>query len=80
MPWEKQYNETEVLERAMNAFWTHGYQATSMSDLVEATGINRGSIYAGFSDKRTLFIKALRYYDKHYRADFLDQIDPPCRG
>lgn len=74
MPWEKQYNETEVLERAMTAFWAHGYVATSMSDLVEATGINRGSIYAGFSDKRTLFMKALRYYDKQYRADFLDQI------
>jgi len=74
MPWEKRYSETEVLERAMNAFWAHGYEATSMSDLVEATGINRGSLYAGFSDKRTLFIKALRYYDKLHRADFLDQI------
>ena len=74
MPWEKRYNETEVLERAMKAFWANGYEATSMSDLVEATGINRGSIYAGFSDKRTLFIKALRYYDKRHRADFLDRI------
>lgn len=75
MPWEKQYDETEVLERAMHAFWARGYEATSISDLVEATGINRGSLYAAFSDKRSLFIEALRYYDKHYRADFLARID-----
>lgn len=74
MPWEKQYNETEVLERAMHAFWARGYEATSINDLVEATGINRGSIYAAFGDKRTLFIEALRHYDKHYRADFLAHI------
>jgi TetR/AcrR family transcriptional repressor of nem operon len=80
MPWEKQYNEAEVLERAMNAFWAHGYEATSMNDLVAATGINRGSIYAGFSDKRTLFIKALRYYDKRYRIDFFDRIDRNCEA
>lgn len=74
MPWEKNYNEIDVLERAMQAFWARGYEATSMSDLVEATGINRGSIYAAFSNKRTLFMRALRHYDKNYRADYLKRI------
>jgi TetR/AcrR family transcriptional regulator, transcriptional repressor for nem operon len=74
MPWEKKYDQAEVLERAMQAFWARGYKATSMSDLVEATGINRGSIYAAFSDKRTLFVQALRHYDKLHRAGYLGRI------
>ena len=75
MPWEKSYNEAEVLDRAMQAFWAHGYEATSMRDLVTATGINRGSIYAAFTDKRTLFVRALHHYDKHHRTDFLAGIE-----
>ena len=71
MPWEKQYNETEVLDRAMHAFWARGYADTSIGDLVEATGINRGSLYAAYSDKRSLFIAALRHYDKLHRHAFL---------
>ena len=71
MPWEKRYDEAEVLNRAMEAFWARGYEATSMSDLVAATGINRGSMYAAFTDKHTLFVRALRHYDQHHRSDFL---------
>jgi len=74
MPWEKSYDETEVLERAMNAFWARGYEATSMSDLVKATGINRGSIYAAYADKHDLFLQALCHYDKVHRQEFLDRI------
>ncbi|SLN56378.1 TetR/AcrR family transcriptional regulator [Oceanibacterium hippocampi] len=71
MPWEKKYDETKVLDSVMHAFWSHGYEATSMRDIVEASGLNRGSIYAAFTDKRTLFIATLRHYDKTYRTDFL---------
>jgi TetR/AcrR family transcriptional repressor of nem operon len=74
LPWEKNYDEAEVLERAMHAFWARGFEATSMSDLVDATGINRGSIYAAFDGKRALFMRALRHYDKTHRADFLARI------
>ena len=75
MPWDKQYNEAEVLDRAMATFWAHGYQATSISDLVAATGINRGSIYAAFEDKHTLFVRALERYDQQHRLDFLARIE-----
>ncbi|WP_417728012.1 TetR/AcrR family transcriptional regulator [Roseovarius sp.] len=71
MPWEKSYNETEVLEAAMLAFWEHGYQGTSMADLVSVTGLNRGSLYAGFGNKRDLFLSALKHYDQSYRVGFL---------
>lgn len=74
MPWEKQYNQTEVVERAMHAFWAHGYEGTSVSDLVEATGINRGSLYSAFDGKRGLFVEALRHYDRRHRSGFLDKV------
>ncbi len=74
MPWEKTYKEADVLDAAMRAFWEHGYQGTSMADLVKATGLNRGSLYAGFKDKRSLFIAALDHYDSVYRVVFLNQL------
>ena len=74
MPREKRYDEGEVLDRAMEAFWARGYEATSISDLVAATGINRGSLYAAFTDKRSLFIRALGHYDRHHRLEFLTRL------
>jgi TetR/AcrR family transcriptional regulator, transcriptional repressor for nem operon len=60
----KQFDRNEVLDRAMTTFWTRGYEATSIDDLVEATGIGRGSLYGTFGDKRQLFLAALdRYWD-----------------
>lgn len=71
MPWEKSYDEAEVLEAAMRAFWAKGYQGTSIADLVAVTGLNRGSLYAGFGNKRDLFLRALKHYDQSYRVGFL---------
>jgi TetR/AcrR family transcriptional repressor of nem operon len=62
MPWEKQFDVDEVLDRAMRAFWTRGYEATSMQNLVDFTGINRGSLYSTYRDKHELFLAALRRY------------------
>ncbi len=74
MPWEKQYNEDVLLERAMQAFWARGYEATSINNLVDATGVNRGSLYAAFSGKRQIFVRALEFYDKKFREDFLGDL------
>lgn len=74
MPRAKGYDETEVLDRAARVFWACGYEGTSMSDVVEATGLHRGSLYAAFDDKRGLFLESLRHFDRVYRADFLDEI------
>lgn len=70
MPWEKQFDHDAALSKAMGAFWAQGYDATSMQDLVDCMGINRGSLYATFGDKRSLFIEALRRYDAMYRKDW----------
>jgi len=75
MPWEKSFDSTEVLERAMQAFWAHGFEATSMQDLVDCTGIHRGSLYATFGDKRSLFIRALQTYDTRFRGELLVELE-----
>lgn len=71
MPWEKQFNRDEALDKAMQAFWSRGYAATSMQDLVDAMGVNRGSLYATFGDKHELFLSALRMFDERVRAQLL---------
>ena len=74
MPWEKQFDVDAALAKAMQAFWARGYEATSMQDLVTCMGLNRGSLYATFGDKRSLFIQALRRYDETHRAAWLAAI------
>jgi len=64
MPRKKEFDEFEVLNRAMEIFWHKGYEATSVQDLVEEMGINRGSLYGTFSDKRALFLAAIQHYDR----------------
>jgi TetR/AcrR family transcriptional repressor of nem operon len=63
MPWEKQFDVNQTLEKAMQAFWDRGYEATSMQDLVDRTGINRASLYATYGDKHELFLAALHRYE-----------------
>jgi TetR/AcrR family transcriptional repressor of nem operon len=75
MPWEKQFNVEEILDKAMQAFWTRGYEATSMQDLVDCTGVNRASLYATYGDKRELFLAALRRYDEHMRKVVVAELE-----
>src|SRR3990172_6240491 len=75
MPWDKNFDVGETLEKAMQTFWAHGYEATSMQDLVDCTGVNRGSLYATYGDKRTLFLAALRMYDEKMRRQLLADIE-----
>ncbi|MGD9584229.1 MAG: TetR/AcrR family transcriptional regulator [Lysobacterales bacterium] len=75
MPWEKTFDVEQTLNRAMQAFWAHGYEATSMQDLVACTGVNRASLYATYGDKRELFIAALRLFDREQRKARLDDLE-----
>jgi AcrR family transcriptional regulator len=58
----REFDEEEVLDVAMRLFWEHGFDGTSMSELTEAMGINRRSIYAAFGNKEALFTAALDRY------------------
>lgn len=58
----REFDESEALEQALAAFWRRGYAACSISDLVEATGLQRQSLYNTFGDKGALFLRALQLY------------------
>ena len=70
----KQFNREDVLDRAMRLFWIRGYEATSVQDLVEATGINRASMYDTFGDKRRLFLAAVDRYVTHQSGGMLKRL------
>jgi TetR/AcrR family transcriptional repressor of nem operon len=59
----------------MNVFWSNGYHATSMPDLLKATGLSRGSLYTAFGDKRGIFLLALDRYIEEALARFDAELD-----
>jgi TetR/AcrR family transcriptional regulator, transcriptional repressor for nem operon len=66
-----------ALDRIMGRFWTYGYEATSIDDLLEASGLHRGSFYREFGDKHSAFVTALTRY-----ADLVgvDHVVPALSG
>jgi TetR/AcrR family transcriptional repressor of nem operon len=77
------FDRDEVLGRAMQAFWDHGYCAPSVSQLVEATRLKPGSLYAAFDSKEGLFLAALDHYAAFSKARLrqaLDEADGPLQG
>lgn len=71
----------KALERALRVFWEKGYEGSSLSDLTEAMGINRPSLYAAFGNKEALFRKALDRYVEGTMAFVRDAINQPtARG
>ena len=56
------FDRGAALEKAMLAFWRHGYETTSVADLTAAMGITAPSLYAAFGDKKRLFLEAMRLY------------------
>ena len=58
----------------MKVFWEKGFQATSMSDLVAATGMAKPGLYATFGDKEALYGKALNHYFSELGAPLLDDL------
>ncbi len=58
----REFDEDSVLEAAMEVFWRKGYEATSLADLCDCTGLHKGSLYQTFGSKHDLFMKALKHY------------------
>jgi AcrR family transcriptional regulator len=60
------FDETEVLDKALQVFWQQGYEGTSLNDLLDATGLTKSSLYATFGSKEDLFHRIVeRYLSKH---------------
>jgi TetR/AcrR family transcriptional repressor of nem operon len=68
MPRPREFDEHDVLDRAMDVFWRRGYDGTSIADLVDAIGVQRQSLYNVFTDKHGLFVAALARYRDHVAA------------
>ncbi len=60
----KDFDEKDVLAKAVCLFWHKGYNATSMQDLVDNLGISRSSLYDTYGDKHTLYLRALDTYQQ----------------
>ncbi len=60
----KDFDEKDVLAKAVCLFWHKGYNATSMQDLVDNLGISRSSLYDTYGDKHTLYLRALDAYQQ----------------
>jgi TetR/AcrR family transcriptional repressor of nem operon len=80
MPRAKEYVRENVLRSAMNCFWAHGYYATSIEQLVEATGVNRHALYSEFGDKRGLFVEAARTYIDEIVTPAFERVEKPGAG
>jgi AcrR family transcriptional regulator len=62
------FEEEDVLDRAMDVFWRHGYEGASMAELTKAMGLNSPSIYVAFGSKRGLFDAVLKRYRERRAA------------
>ena len=67
----------QALDRALRVFWQKGYEGTSLSDLTEAMGINRPSLYAAYGNKEALFRKALDRYAEGAAAFLRGAMEQP---
>jgi TetR/AcrR family transcriptional repressor of nem operon len=73
----RQFDHERALDQAMRLFWQRGYGATSVQDLVEATGVNRASMYNTFGNKQRLFLAAVDRYVSQVSAARLERLRAP---
>lgn len=62
------YERQTVVAQAMTVFWDRGYSKTSVGDLVRATGLKPGSLYAAFGSKKGVFLEVLDEYNRNFLA------------
>lgn len=71
------FDETAVVAAAQDRFWSFGYAATGLDDLVKATGLSKGSIYNTFGNKRTLYLRTFERYCDGVVAQVAALLDGP---
>jgi len=77
----REFDVDEALASALRVFWRKGYDGTSLTDLTEAMGITRPSLYAAFGNKEALFRKALDLYEREKLAYIGEALaEPTSRG
>jgi TetR/AcrR family transcriptional repressor of nem operon len=77
---KRTFDEGVALEAIRGTFWDRGYSATSLDDIMRATGLGKGSLYAAFGNKRRMFALALRQYCAGLVADAKRALRGPDAG
>lgn len=76
----REFDRDQALARAVEVFWSKGYEAASLADLTRAMGINPPSLYAAFGDKESLFIEAVHRYHENVRQSCPYAGEPTARS
>ncbi|MER7012418.1 TetR/AcrR family transcriptional regulator [Saccharopolyspora sp. NPDC000359] len=71
----REFDKDQALARALELFWSRGYGATSIQELVDALGVERGSLYGTFGDKRRFYLDAVRLYWDVYERHLVAALD-----
>src|SRR5438270_6946189 len=73
----REFDIDEALAAALRVFWSKGYEGASLTDLTEAMGVTRPSLYAAFGNKEALFRKALDLYEREKLAYVAEALEEP---
>ncbi len=76
---ELSFDKEEILNKVMYLFWEKGYESTSMGDIIEVTGLLKGSLYNAFKSKENLFSLCLENYGIRSKSFFLKDSDDPIK-
>ena len=75
-----EYDPKALRQNLLSVFWGNGYAETSLSDLEQATGLNRRQLYNGPGDKKAMFLQALDDFDETAGQQFLQKLESPDAG
>ncbi|MEL6317125.1 MAG: TetR/AcrR family transcriptional regulator [Pseudomonadota bacterium] len=71
------FDADATLDVIKDLFWARGYEAVSLADVMAATGLRKGSLYAAYGDKRAMYLKALARYDAEQVAETVAALRAP---
>jgi TetR/AcrR family transcriptional repressor of nem operon len=73
----REFDVDDALDRAMGVFWNKGYEATSLDDLCEVTGLSRSSFYSTFGSKRKLLLRSVDRYVERRTPRLVEALNKP---
>lgn len=74
------FDVEEALDVALDLFWQHGYDGTPLQSLCRAMGLQPGSVYAAFGNKRDLFVAVVRRYIETVSAEAIERVNGAPTG
>ncbi|MBZ0255618.1 TetR/AcrR family transcriptional regulator, partial [bacterium] len=73
----REFDLEKALDQILNVFWKKGYEGASLSDLEEATGLKKASLYAAIGNKRKMYLAAITRYDETWVTEGVELLDQP---